>query len=115
MKHCSVCRLPQFETPHGLTCDNGHGGAPSIEDDSQSEPVSFASHEDDPELDCTPFQSAAFSRGETNAVENVVQRINDILDGNDPGIGVFGNENLEKLRRRLLKLHPPLSKDEIHG
>lgn len=98
---------------------------PRVKEDSQFEPVSFASPEvstrengtnsDDPELDCTPFQSAAFSRGETSAVENVVQRINDILDGNDPGLGVFGNANLEKLRRRLLKLHPPISKDEIHG
>lgn len=25
---CSVCGEPQFETPHGVTCRNGHGGAP---------------------------------------------------------------------------------------
>ncbi len=25
------CREPQFETPSGITCKNGHGGAPSIE------------------------------------------------------------------------------------
>lgn len=24
---CSVCRQPQFETIHGTTCCNGHGGA----------------------------------------------------------------------------------------
>ena len=28
---CSLCREPQFETPSGITCKNGHGGAPSIE------------------------------------------------------------------------------------
>ena len=29
---CSVCGEGQFETPSGLTCKNGHGGAPSKED-----------------------------------------------------------------------------------
>ena len=27
---CSVCNEPQFETPHGTTCKNGHGGAESV-------------------------------------------------------------------------------------
>ncbi len=27
---CSVCRAPQFMTRSGVTCDNGHGGAPSL-------------------------------------------------------------------------------------
>lgn len=29
---CGVkgCWLPQFTTPSGVTCDNGHGGAPEI-------------------------------------------------------------------------------------
>jgi hypothetical protein len=27
---CSVCRTPQFNTPGGLSCNNGHGGAPSL-------------------------------------------------------------------------------------
>lgn len=26
---CSVCGSPQFETPSGVTCKNGHGGAPA--------------------------------------------------------------------------------------
>lgn len=26
---CSLCDNPQWETPSGLTCCNGHGGAPS--------------------------------------------------------------------------------------
>lgn len=29
---CSVCREPQFETPSGDLCKNGHGGAPPLED-----------------------------------------------------------------------------------
>lgn len=29
--HCSVCGEPQFKTPSGMTCKNGHGGAPSDE------------------------------------------------------------------------------------
>lgn len=28
---CLLCGEPQFETPSGITCKNGHGGAPSIE------------------------------------------------------------------------------------
>lgn len=31
---CSVCLEPQFETRSGPVCKNGHGGAPSIEQDS---------------------------------------------------------------------------------
>jgi len=31
-EHCSVCGEPQFDTPSGVTCSNGHGGAPSKED-----------------------------------------------------------------------------------
>jgi hypothetical protein len=27
---CADCGLPQFETPGGLSCDEGHGGAPSL-------------------------------------------------------------------------------------
>jgi len=30
---CSVCNEPQFESPCGITCRNGHGGAPSKEDE----------------------------------------------------------------------------------
>jgi len=26
---CSVCNKPQFDTPSGITCENGHGGAPN--------------------------------------------------------------------------------------
>lgn len=28
---CSVCGEPQANTPHGLVCENGHGGADSLE------------------------------------------------------------------------------------
>lgn len=28
-KYCSVCGQPQYETPSGITCSNGHGGADS--------------------------------------------------------------------------------------
>jgi len=28
---CSVCGGEQFETPGGLSCNNGHGGADSVE------------------------------------------------------------------------------------
>jgi len=30
--HCSVCGEPQFKTPGGMTCKNGHGGAPAKEE-----------------------------------------------------------------------------------
>ena len=29
--YCAVCGEPQFETPHGVCCSNGHGGADSVE------------------------------------------------------------------------------------
>jgi hypothetical protein len=28
-QHCSICDSPQFMTDSGITCHNGHGGAPS--------------------------------------------------------------------------------------
>lgn len=31
-KHCAECGEPQFNTPAGVTCKNGHGGAPSREE-----------------------------------------------------------------------------------
>ena len=30
-KICSVCNTPQFHTPSGWTCENGHGDAPPVE------------------------------------------------------------------------------------
>lgn len=30
--YCSVCGEPQYETPGGMTCNNGHGGAPSMDE-----------------------------------------------------------------------------------
>ena len=36
-KLCSVCKKLQFETPSGLTCEDGHGGAPSIVTDKEHE------------------------------------------------------------------------------
>ena len=29
-EYCEVCGEPQYETPGGVCCRNGHGGAPSI-------------------------------------------------------------------------------------
>jgi hypothetical protein len=34
VKHCSVCGKPQRHTPSGIVCEEGHGGAESIEDGS---------------------------------------------------------------------------------
>lgn len=28
---CAVCRRPQFDTPGGRSCENGHGGADGVE------------------------------------------------------------------------------------
>jgi len=30
VQRCAVCHSPQFDTPHGVTCANGHGGADSL-------------------------------------------------------------------------------------
>jgi hypothetical protein len=32
---CSICRKPQFETPGGETCENGHGGADGVPIESE--------------------------------------------------------------------------------
>ena len=34
-KNCSVCGEPQWETPSGVTCKNGHGGADPMGDDEE--------------------------------------------------------------------------------
>ena len=34
---CSICYMPQFDTPSGVTCQNNHGGAPSIPNDPDDE------------------------------------------------------------------------------
>jgi hypothetical protein len=33
-RFCSVCKQPQFETPSGICCVNGHGGAPSTAEEA---------------------------------------------------------------------------------
>lgn len=34
-KLCADCGKPQFETPSGIVCENGHGGAASIETEAE--------------------------------------------------------------------------------
>lgn len=29
-EYCKICARPQFTTVHGVTCENRHGGAPSV-------------------------------------------------------------------------------------
>jgi len=36
-KHCIICKKQQFISPSGVTCDLGHGDAPSIEDSKPSD------------------------------------------------------------------------------
>lgn len=33
--NCAECGAPQFETPSGVTCKNGHGGSPSLDQDDE--------------------------------------------------------------------------------
>ena len=60
--------------------------------------------DDKPECDGTDFAHPAFWRGEEYGVRGTVMRIRQILDGSDDGKGVIGNEELETLRRDILKL-----------
>lgn len=30
-EYCAICKAPQFYSPSGVTCKNGHGGADSVE------------------------------------------------------------------------------------
>jgi hypothetical protein len=54
--------------------------------------------------DCTPYASPAYLRGESDGVRGACARITDALEGRDSGRGVFGDADLETLRRRVLSL-----------
>ncbi len=38
-KLCAVCKSAQYDSPGGTSCDNGHGGADSIDPESSAAPV----------------------------------------------------------------------------
>jgi len=69
---------------------------------------------DDPEYDCTPFESPAYLRGEEHGIDVVIRQINKILDNKDDGHGVCSYEPLELLRRRLLNIVKS-DKGELYG
>lgn len=54
---CSVCRKPQWESPAGVTCAEGHGGAESLEAPAPEEPAPEAIIQAAPE----PEPTQAFS------------------------------------------------------
>lgn len=35
-RNCSICNEPQFNTPGGWTCKNGHGGAAPIQKEHEN-------------------------------------------------------------------------------
>jgi len=41
MTDCSVCGYRQYATSCGVTCPNGHGGAPGVEPDEDDDPIPF--------------------------------------------------------------------------
>lgn len=45
-KRCIICKKPQFNTPSGITCELGHGGAPSIEDGDEDSKSSYENIEE---------------------------------------------------------------------
>jgi hypothetical protein len=57
--------------------------------------------QDNPELDDTPFESAAYTRGRDAGFNAAVPEVNKILDGKDSGTGVCSAE-WQPTRERLL-------------
>lgn len=56
----------------------------------------------DPQWDGTDAAHPAWWRGNDRGVEQVVERLTEVLDGKDNGSGVLNFPPLESLRRRLL-------------
>jgi len=50
--YCGVCGEPQYATLSGVTCDNGHGGADSVENPEDAE--EYEGHESTPEPEPEP-------------------------------------------------------------
>lgn len=59
---------------------------------------------DDPGLDSTDAAHPAYFRGQDQAVNHLVVRLNKVLDGGDNGAGGFSHQGLQALRVKLLEL-----------
>jgi hypothetical protein len=60
--------------------------------------------QDNPELDDTPHESAAYARGRNYGFNAAVREVSKILDGKDSGTGVCSTE-WQPTRKRLLALN----------
>lgn len=77
--HCSVCGLPQFDTEHGTTCPNGHGGADSLTYDVDKvtltivQPRAFHPDGSPRSYELTPFELYEYL-GEMDAIIEACQK-----------------------------------------
>lgn len=58
---------------------------------------------DDPGLDGTGYEHPAWHRGQEHLMEQVTARLLKVIEGKDDGAGVFGDKDLEKIRRWMLE------------
>jgi len=72
--------------------------------DELEDTITMLKDTSNPELDNTPFESTAFSRGRDYGVYAVVDFINRVLNGEDTGTGIANEPLLEELRRKLLTI-----------
>jgi hypothetical protein len=64
--YCSICGEPQMDTPSGLVCENGHGGAPtegSDDEGAEGNDLLKAAAEDNEDPDISKFLESSDAKG----------------------------------------------------
>ena len=110
---CSVCRTPQVNTSSGVTCANGHGGAPAFEDKE----------------DLTAFgdqMGAAFNELRIDKLKAVEQEVGAVVVAFDKDGFVYGEDlltvmlaqhwdRIEAATDEMLLVYDPLTKKVVYG
>jgi len=96
---CAICGEDQFDTPSGITCKNGHGGADSIDDKEQADEFEQFAAEEEPKVRIPELESDALEPKEAIAQEykspfiehtlknnilNLDQMLNALFTNNNP-------------------------------
>lgn len=86
-KICSICGQPQFDTPSGLTCSNGHGGADSSDEDDEESSLQMQEFEqfaetEEPNIKIPELESDVVEPKEPITQEYTSRFINDVLKNN---------------------------------
>jgi hypothetical protein len=95
---CANCGEDQFDTPSGVTCKNGHGGADSIDDAAQANEFEQFALEEEPKVRIPELESDALEPREAIAQEYkspFIERTlkNNILNLQEMLYALFTNNN----------------------